>query len=182
MNTHFKHSDLKEKIIKSNESELYSYIINYCSSNFLLDFNQKNKNEYIDIINEDWKTYYLYFNFRIEEDKNSYMEAYAYFITYFDRVTALLDKTISNTKKPNIKGFYKWKDILKFYETSLNVEVEVNLIKNANKLRNKNPLVHSSSEMLDSDWTSNIKEMIDRLDDLINRGIEVTYNTKKNSL
>lgn len=115
-------------------------------------------------------------------DKSSYMEAYAYFITYFDRITALMDQALFNREKININGFYREKNILKFYEETLNIKVEECLIKNANKLRNQNPLVHSSSEMLDSNWTSNIKEMIGRLDDLINKGIEVTYNTKKNSL
>lgn len=88
--THFQHYDLKEKILKRNAPDLYSYVVRYCCGNFFQDFQRQNKNKQIKIINGDWKTYYLFFNYIIEVDKKSYMEAYAYFKTYFDRMTALI--------------------------------------------------------------------------------------------
>lgn len=46
------------------------------------------------------------------------------------------------------------------------------LIAKAQKLRNKNPLVHSSSEILGQpDWTESIIDIIDKLNDLIESGI-----------
>lgn len=168
--THFNHQDLKEKIIKSNESELYYYIMHYCCSNFLDDFERQNNEKHISIINGDWKTYYLYFNFKVEVDNKSYMEAYAYFKTYFDRMTALIAAHIEHDEL-NIKKYYGENSLIVVYK-SLHENDAKKIIKKANKLRNRNPLVHSSSEMLGMpDWTENIKNMIERLTDLIRRGI-----------
>lgn len=168
--THFHHPDLKEKIIKSNESELYYYIMHYCCNNFFDDFKRQNNEKYVSIINGDWKTYYLYFNFKAELDNKSYMEAYAYFKTYFDRMTALIAAYIEHADL-NIKKYYQKTNLVAVYKNLQQNDAE-KIIKKANKLRNRNPLVHSSSEMLGMpDWTENIKNMIKKLTDLIKEGI-----------
>lgn len=136
LNTDFNHYDLKEKIINRNEHSLYLYIKKFCCQNFLIDFKKCNDYVHFKIINGDWKTYYLYFNYYVEISKKQYMEAYAYF---------------------------KTKQLKKFYKTIIGENVEKTLEK-AGKLRNKNPLVHSSVEMLDwSDWTETINKMINDL-------------------
>ena len=168
--THFNHYDLKEKIIKSNEPELYDYIMYYCCGNFLNDFKHQSNEKYINIINGDWKTYYLYFNFRVELDNKSYMVAYAYFKTYFDRMTALIAAYIEHVGV-DVNAYYSEKSLTSVYK-KLNQEDAKKIIRKANNLRKHNPLVHSSSEMLGMpDWTESIKNTIDRLTDLIRRGI-----------
>ena len=90
------------------------------------------------------------------------MEAYAYFKTYFDRMTALI-AAYKNKEKLNVNKYFKTKQLEKFYKTIIDENVEKTLEK-AGKLRNKNPLVHSSMEMLDwADWTETINKMINDL-------------------
>lgn len=162
LNTDFNHYDLKEKIINRNEHSLYLYIKKFCCQNFLIDFKKHNDYTHFKIINGDWKTYYLYFNYYVEISKKQYMEAYAYFKTYFDRMTALI-AAYKNNKKLNVNKYFKTKQLKKFYKTIIGENVEKTLEK-AGKLRNKNPLVHSSVEMLDwSDWTETINKMINDL-------------------
>lgn len=153
--THFQHYDLKEKILKRNAPDLYSYVVRYCCGNFFQDFQRQNKNKQIKIINGDWKTYYLFFNYIIEVDKKSYMEAYAYFKTYFDRMTALIVAYI-NGEPLDVKKYYSKDNLCKVYKELLGRDKK-KLIAKAQKLKNKNPLVHSSSEILGQpDWTESI--------------------------
>lgn len=170
LHTHFRHHDLKEKILKENANDLYDYITKYCYGNFFKDFKKQNKDKQIKIINGDWKAYYLFFNYRIEKDRQSLMEAYAYFKTYFDRMTALIAAYVSG-EPLNVKGYYEEDKLCNVYKNLL-AKDERKLIKKANKLRNKNPLVHSSSELLgQTNWARNIMDMIFKLNNLIENGI-----------
>ena len=60
------------------------------------------------------------------------------------------------SKKPNYNGYYQEKDLLTLYIGISNSE---SVIKQAHKLRNANPLSHSSSELIDKDNTS--KDLMD---------------------
>ena len=64
-------------------------------------------------------------------------------------------------KKPNYNGYYQEKDLLSLYIGISNSE---SVIKQAHKLRNANPLSHSSSELVDKDNTS--KDLMDTQKDL----------------
>ena len=64
-------------------------------------------------------------------------------------------------------NIFKTKQLEKFYETIIGKNVGKTLEK-AGKLRNKNPLVHSSMEMVDwSDWTEIINKMINDLNKIL---------------
>ena len=98
------------------------------------------------------------------------MVAYAYFKTYFDRMTALIAAYIEHVGV-DVNAYYSEKSLTSVYK-KLNQEDAKKIIRKANNLRKHNPLVHSSSEMLGMpDWTESIKNTIDRLTDLIRRGI-----------
>ncbi len=170
--TNFRHEDLKRKIIKAYYPSLYSYIDNFCCHNFFDIFVRNIKSRYFKIIKGDWKTYYLYFNYKVEMKKESYMEAYAYFKTYFDRMTALIASYVS--KEPlNVRKYYSVKNITKVYNSLTKNETEP-LIKRANAIRDKNPLIHSTSEMLGwhEDGTKTLIDIIQRLNNLIKQGIQ----------
>ena len=82
------------------------------------------------------------------------MAAFAYYKNYFDRATADLDyefRNDPNLKKPNYNGFYKEGVFIRFYAS---IDGSEAVIKTAHKLRNANPLSHSSSGLLDSNDTS----------------------------
>ena len=71
----------------------------------------------------------------------------------------------------DVNAYYSEKSLTSVYK-KLNQEDAKKIIRKANNLRKHNPLVHSSSEMLGMpDWTESIKNTIDRLTDLIRRGI-----------
>ena len=82
------------------------------------------------------------------------MAAFAYYKNYFDRVTADLDFAAGNDpslKKPNYNMFYREGTLIRFYS---DIDDSKTVIEKAHKLRNANPLSHASSELLDSNDTS----------------------------
>ena len=108
------------------------------------------------------------------------MAAFAYYKNYFDRVTADMDFVFPNDqqlKRPNYKGFYKEGAISDFYKNVASSEV---VIKTAHKLRNSNPLSHSSSGLLDSNNTSTeLSQSIKDLSALIDGYIEKKYEVQQ---
>ena len=84
------------------------------------------------------------------------------------RVTADLAyilKPEPRLRKPNYEGFYKDKSFISFYA---GVENSEGIITKAHKLRNANPLSHSSSELLDDNNTSaELQDSIKALSKLI---------------
>ena len=64
---------------------------------------------------------------------------------------AFVFKPEPRLKKPNYKGFYDERKFISFYADVQNSEA---VITKAHKLRNANPLSHSSSELLDDNNTS----------------------------
>lgn len=152
----FKHIDLLN-VLKKQCNKLYSYYLYNCKDSFLL----LKYNPYIEIINSDWKAYYLYFMYCVEVYKCSYMTAYAYFKNYFDRVTADIAFKIQkdkSDKRPNYNLYYRENVIKKFYEDILRGE---EIIEKAHKLRNANPVSHASAELINKNDTSDrLKESI----------------------
>lgn len=169
----FKHIDLLE-ILLHQQRELYRYYYYNCESSFLKCFKTKNINKLSKIIVEDNKAHYLYFMYLCEIKRENYMAAFAYFKNFFDRVTADLDfayKSDSHMRKPNYKGFYKENAFISFYSEIDNSE---SIIKTAHKLRNANPLSHSSSELIDFEsTTADLKQSIEKLNELIFKYIEL---------
>lgn len=86
--------------------------------------------------------------------KNDYLAAFAYFKNYFDRLTAHFDFKLDNkhkSNKPNYKAFYHEGAFISFYSSVSNSET---IIKTAHRIRNGNPITHSSSDIISSNTTS----------------------------
>lgn len=168
----FQHRDLLD-ILSDRHPNLYSYYFYHCKNSTINCFDSQKINILIDIIAMDSKAHYLYFMHLCEMKRANYMAAFAYYKNYFDRVTADLDFVFGENKKlkrPNYKAFYKEAAFIKFYSIIDNSE---SIINNAHKLRNANPLSHSSSELLDSNDTSNdLCESIKALSKLIYKYID----------
>ena len=168
----FKHIDLLE-ILSKQHPELYRYYYHNCKSSFLNCFTPERVNKLSEVIAKDNKAHYLYFMYLCEIKRENYMAAFAYFKNFFDRVTADLDFTYNRdprAKKPNYKGFYKENTFISFYSV---IEGSEAIIKTAHKLRNANPLSHSSSELIDSESTTDdLKQNINNLTKLIFRYVE----------
>ena len=72
-----------------------------------------------------------------------------------------------NIKKPNYKRFYKEGEFIKFYEGIADAST---VIGRAHKLRNANPISHSSAGLIDNDNTAvDLERVIQDLDTLIRR-------------
>ena len=149
----FRHIDLLN-ILSHRHPNLYSYYFHHCKSSTLQCFHMWRVQKLSDIISQDNKAHYLYFMHLCEMKRGNYMAAFAYFKNYFDRVTADLDFVFGcdpRLKKPDYKAFYKERALIKCYS---GIDDSETIIKEAHKLRNANPLSHSSSELIDSNNTS----------------------------
>lgn len=146
----FKHKDLLS-IVAKNNLELYSYICTFCIDQY--SHNQVLKEiviyKSLKISMKSSKLYFLYFT---EYLKKNYLNAFAYYKTYFDSMTAEIDHYISPNKKNgkkrkvNYRGFYTVDQLKNFY--GFDGKNKQTIIDKAHKLRNESPLNHSSAELL----------------------------------
>lgn len=163
----FRHIDLLDAL-NENSKNLKNYYYYCCKNSFLSTLRNKRINDYLHIIDTDWKAYFLYFMYWVEKKRHNTLAEYAFYKNYFDRFTADLafyynyDPTC---KKPNYKGFYKEPAFKTFYKE---IDGSEEIIKRAHYLRNANPLSHSSAGLIDKSTTSNdLKKCIDDLNSLI---------------
>ena len=172
----FRHIDLLS-VINKQAPELYRYYYNNCRTSFVKPFYNnasRNREALCRVIGEDWKAYYLYFMYYTEKSKNNNLTAYAFFKNYFDRITADLDhiNKIFNgetEKRPNYKAFYKEKAFCDFYSS---IEGSKKIIQDAHKLRNGNPVSHSSASIIENDGTTDdIYRIIENLNMILRRYI-----------
>lgn len=172
LRTNFSHRDLKNKVIKSYDPKLFDYIEMYCTKDFLCSFFEEVRNQfmYLKVINLDWKTYYLYVNYLFEKERNNKIDEFAYYKTYFDRITALLYAYTTKTKL-KVKNFYSIDELNKVYKDLTDIN-SYKIIKKANNLRNENPLVHSSAKLIGRPSWEDIDDCIKQLQDLIKLRIE----------
>lgn len=170
----FCHSDLLSAL-SEEAPELYKYYVSNCKASFVKRFYKKESIRTLGkVISDDWKTSYLYFMYYTEKAKNNNLTAYAYFKNFFDRVTADLDHVNKifigeSERRPNYNGFFKEKALCDFYK-DINGSAEI--IKKAHKLRNENPVSHSSARIIENNsTTTDIYQTIKDLENIIHRYI-----------
>ena len=171
----FRHIDLLTAL-NENSCNLKNYYYNCCKNSFLSTLRNKRINNYLRIIDSDWKAYFLYFMYWVERERHNILAEYAFYKNYFDRFTsdlAFFCNYDSACKKPNYKRFYKEKEIKEFYKE---IDGSENIIKHAHDLRNANPMSHSSAELIEKlTTTKEIKECIENLNSMIDN-----YRNAKN--
>lgn len=175
----FEHPDLIN-VLGKNESELKNFYDYFCKNSFMKIFkNKKNKviNKLIPIITgkEKKKTYFLYLMYKVEKEKNNTLSEFNLFKNFFDRVTAHLELKYSSEKlnKPNFKKFYNKQQHCKFYNCIASSE---EVLDKAHKIRNSNPLSHSTANLLEKYSTQEIKSNIENLKKLIKCYIKIKEN------
>ncbi len=140
--------------LNENSANLKNYYYYCCENCFLFTLRNRRINEYLKIIDKDWKAYFLYFMYWVERKRHNTLAEYAFYKNYFDRFTAVLaffynyDPTF---KKKNYKGFYKEQAFKTFFKGIDNSE---DVIKRAHDLRNANPMSHASAGLIDKATTS----------------------------
>ena len=170
----FRHIDLLE-VLSKQQPDLYKYCLYNCENSFLALFENKSKCKLRKAIDKDYRAYYLYFMYLSEKKRENYLVAFAYFKSFFDRITADLAfkyKPNKQEKRPNYNNFYQKDKMEKFYSK---IDGSEKIIKEAHKLRNTNPLAHSSSELLSNEnSTKELKQCIDDLSLLIDKYLEMS--------
>ena len=162
----FRHIDLL-KIIDQNCPDLFAYYNYGCKTSFICQIRQRKWNRYFRCIENDSKAAFLYFMSICEQNRANYLGTYAYYKNFFDRISADMAFMVGvdpRDKKPNYKKYYHESALKALYVGIGDYE---DVIKKAHKLRNANPLSHSSAGLIDNDSTSeelmNIKKELDRL-------------------
>ena len=120
LNRNFKNTELLG-YIKSENHELYGYISNYCLDTIkFVEMKKINIFEKLGIRKNTMKLFLLY---KIEVSRNNHLQAFAYYKTYFDAVTAEIDFFInSERRKVNYRGFYKDSQLKDFYYNNKKLE------------------------------------------------------------
>lgn len=163
----FQHIDLLSKIKRYNP-DLYLYYYYSCRTSFLSQLNDEKWQQMLRCINKDLKSTILYYLSVCENNKSNYLGAFAFYKSFFDRISAnmaFISGIDSEYKKVNYKGYYSEGSLKKLYHE---VEHYEEIIGKAHKLRNQNPLNHSSAGLIDKDSTSkDLKDVHDELEALI---------------
>lgn len=150
----FKHKDLLDALSRevNDESRLINYIKSYCQP-LPWEFNRTKAIEDLQRTEVSGLTFKILFLYLVNKDRDDYFAAYSYYKSFFDRITAEisysydLNKEVSKNKssKPNYKMFHDNKNLIKVYKT---IDKSEEIIKEASKYRNFNPINHGSAELL----------------------------------
>ena len=168
----FRHNDLL-RLVKKYDEDTYNYINSFCKKNFVCTYTNSEslKNKFINNIfhkKDKGKLYHLYSFYKIKSLENNYLEAFAYYKNYFDRMTAHFNAKINNINKLKIGNFYKEKFLQEFYS-----HVHDQTIHDAHMIRNANPLSHASAELLDDNENeTHLKAIREKLSDILKETIE----------
>ena len=163
----FRHLDLL-KVLSENCPGLYAYYKFSCGTSFICQIFSEKWNRYLRCVKMDKKAPFLFFMSMCERNRSNYLGAFAYYKNFFDRISAdmaFLTKKDPQCRRPNYKGYYHEGDLKKLYREIPNSD---DVINQAHKLRNSNPLSHSSAGLIDSDSSSkDILTSMRELDELI---------------
>ena len=167
----FCHADLLS-VLHETCPALYYYYEKYCQISFVKSMSDDEIRGYYKIIGDDMKTFYLYFMYLMEREKNNNMQAFAYFKNFFDRVTAWFSCNEEN-RKFKIGKLYQEKYLKSFYDS---VPGSSDVIKKAHTLRNENPVSHASAKLLDGDSTSrDLYDSIEQMKQLLKQYYEMKF-------
>lgn len=145
-----KHQDLLD-VIKQRVPELTIYNTKFCTKSFISHLSGDTIISSIcNYINTDDTANYLYLMYVIEKENKNWMEAYAYFITFFERVTANVDCRLKD-KPVDFKKYFARDQLIKTFKE---IPDSKGILEKAILLRNQNPLAHASSELLEDNSSS----------------------------
>jgi len=165
----FQHIDLLD-VLYEKSKHLYAYYEYNCKTGFIGRTHREKPNRYLRCIGNDKKATFLYFMSLCEQKRSNHLGSYAFFKTFFDRISAdMAYQTGGRAKKngPSYQSYYHDKAFKALYSGIVNADA---IIKQAHDLRNANPLSHSSAGLIDDNSTSqNIENAKRNLDSLIDQ-------------
>ncbi len=149
----FRHIDLLD-VIRNRCYDLYAYYEYCCKTSFIHQVDNFKYETFLKCVKGDKQAIFLYFLSLCEQNKGNYLGTYAYYKNFFDRASADMAFIIGENpgdKRPNYKKYYREKELKSLYGGIENSDV---VIAKAHKLRNSNPLSHSSAELVDKNRSS----------------------------
>lgn len=162
----FKHIDLLG-VINSESPKLYKYYQRYCIEGFSLIVGEKNHLRCL-VVGNDWITNYLYFMYISRSENSNAFEAFAFYKSFFDRITTDIAFVVGvEKKKSNFEKYYREKDLKAFYSSVSNSET---IIEQAHKLRNMNPINHASAGVIEkSERMNELSSCAKKMEKLLDR-------------
>jgi len=172
LHRNFNHNDLLG-IVEKEDNNVHRYIEKFCKKSFVITFVPSAKSAKFNFLQNifyahDDKLFFLHFLYCVEHKKGNQLSAYAYYKNFFDRISAHIAAKVRNdgkNGKPNYKNYYKESALINLYSDCAGSE---NIIKDAHKLRNSNPLSHASAELIDrNDSSAEVIEVIAKLNEML---------------
>lgn len=160
------HKDLL-KTLKEAESGLDAYIKMFCTNDLFLTSPATDvESKLIFIISDDVPSKIQFANQLYHKVTHNYFERVSYMRSFFDRFTSLYQHKILHKK---MKFLYKINDIKSIYES---IDGSDKIVYEAEMLRQHNPLIHASSQLITDSYKEDICEVIESLTKLISELLE----------
>ncbi|MGO4929517.1 AbiA family abortive infection protein [Fundicoccus sp. Sow4_F4] len=157
MKRRFSHYDLIEALVQQSPENisLYQFIDSYCIK-YEWQYKSVENIKVFKHLKVSKLTLQIFFLYLCNKKRDDYLAAYSYYKSFFDRITAEFAWSESGfTKNANYKSYHQSKVLKKFYER---FDGSREIIDEASKFRNFNPINHGSAELLSGDTIS--KEML----------------------
>ena len=149
------------------EPGLAQFCIHYCKRDFSLAAKPEVEEKTIEILRNDEKSKMLYAFSLSQNAVGDILGATAYYRAFFDRFTSLTRSRINGKRE---KWLYAEKELVEVYERIDNAK---ETIRHAEKMRQSNPLIHASSEVISSpSFKEDLKAVMQSLRSLMNDYLE----------
>ena len=155
------HEDLL-KTLKEAEPGLDTYIRLFCTrEDFVTNLASGVESKLVFVISNDIPSKIQFANQLYHKVTHNYFEQVSYMRSFFDRFSSLYRQKVLHKKK---KFLHKENDLKSIYAS---IEGSDKMIHEAEMLRQRNPLVHASSELITDSYKKDIREVIESLIKLI---------------
>lgn len=155
------HEDLL-KTLKEAEPGLDTYIRLFCTrEDFVTNLASDVESKLVFVISNDIPSKIQFANQLYHKVTHNYFEQVSYMRSFFDRFSSLYRQKVLHKKK---KFLHKENDLKSIYAS---IEGSDKMIHEAEMLRQRNPLVHASSELITDSYKKDIREVIESLIKLI---------------
>lgn len=156
------HKDLL-KTLKEAEPGLDTYIRLFCTrEHFVTSPASDVESKLVFVVSNDVPSKIQFANQLYHKATNNYFEQVSYTRTFFDRFSTLYKRKVLHEKQKRF--LYKVNELTPIYSS---IDGSKEIIHKAEMLRQHNPLIHASSELITDSYKNDIREVIESLIELI---------------
>lgn len=156
------HEDLL-KTLKEAEPGLDTYIRLFCTrDHFATNPASDVESKLVFVISNDIPSKIQFANQLYHKATHNYFEQVSYMRAFFDRFSTLYKRKVLHKKQKSF--LYQINDLFPIYSS---IDNSKKVLREAEKLRQRNPLIHASSELITDSYKKDIREVIESLIKLI---------------